>query len=274
MCPGSHTPPVTVGPVALVVPAPVGLRASPVAHLVPPEAGCTQDPVGQLVLGGLIVILRGRHLTTPNLSAQLGAFLNDQGVGRDMVRFEVDSGVQARAPVPQRLPRRAVDQVDADRETGSLGGIDRRGHIGRVVGAFQRRQHVGHGRLHAEADPVEPAGSQCPQRLRGDRVRVGFSGHLHIIGQAKPRPYAVQHPHEVAGRHRRGRASPEEHRLDRWGGAAQHLSGQVKLAKGNVGVRNDTGSVNAQLGQGVGVEVAIATPHRAERDMDIDAKRP
>jgi len=108
--------------------------------------------------------------------------------------------------------------------------------------------------------------------VRSHRVRVGFSGHLHIVGQATPRSYAVQHPHEVTGRHRRGRASPEEHRLDSWGGAAQHMSGQVELAKSNIGVRPDTGTVNAQLGQRVGVEVAVATAHRAERDMDIDAK--
>ena len=272
--PRSHAPPVAVLPVTLVVPAPIGRAARPVTHLVPRVAGGAQGLVRELVLGGLVVIIGRRHLAAPDLGSQFGALLDDKGVGRDVVRLEIDGSVQARPPVQQRLPRRAIDQVDADLEAGGSCGLNRPGHVDRVVGTFKTRQHVWHCRLHAHADPVEPASSQCLQRLRGDRVRVCLSSHLSTGGQTKPGPYAVQHPHKIARRqHGRG-ASAEEHGVDHRSPRAEHPDSEVELAQGGVGIRPEAGAVDAELGQRVGVEVAVAAPHRTERDVDVDTKRP
>ena len=127
------------------MPAPVGLGARPVADLVPSETGGAQGLVGHLILGGLVVVLRCRHLAAPHLSAQFGAFLDDESVGRDVIGLEVNGGVQACPPVRQRLPRRSVDQVNTHLETGGLCGLDRPGYVDRVMGAFQRRQYLRHG---------------------------------------------------------------------------------------------------------------------------------
>src|SRR4029079_11591867 len=66
----------------------------------------------------------------------------------------------------------------------------------------------------------------------------------------------------------------EEHRLDHGCAGAQHPRGELELEQRDVGVRPDAGTVNPELGQRVGVEVAVAAAHCAERDMDVDAKRP
>ena len=161
----ADAPPVAAAPVPLVVAAPQLRRPRPVAHLVPLVARGGEHLVGQLVLVGLVIVLGRRDLPATDLDGEPGPLLDDQGVGGDVVGLEGDGGVEAAPPVVQRLPRRAVDEVEADVESRAPGPADGAGDVGRVVGPVEGPQHVGHRALHPEADPGEAAVRQRDEGL-------------------------------------------------------------------------------------------------------------
>jgi hypothetical protein len=100
-------------------------------------------------------------LAPPDLASERRALLDDQGVGADVIGLEGDGLIEAGPPVVHRLPRRAVDQVDADLlETGLASPLHGLRDAGGVVRALEGRQHVRHRRLHPEADPGESGCSQ------------------------------------------------------------------------------------------------------------------
>ena len=138
----TESPPVRALPVRQVVARPVGVVARPVGHLVPLVAGAPEEVVGQLVHVGLQVVVGRRDLAAADLPRELRAVLDDQRVRRHVVGLERDRGLQRCAPVLERLPRRAVDQVDADVEPRPSGGRDGRGDIGRLVRAIEHRENV------------------------------------------------------------------------------------------------------------------------------------
>ena len=139
---------------------------------------------------------------------------------------ETWSGAQASAasrdalPVGQRLPRRAVDQVQADlleaRPTAP-----RPPRPGTRAGSWVRSstvQHVVDRRLHPERDPVEAGLAQRDQVGLGDAVRVGLGGHLGTRRQPELGVDRGQHRAEVGRAEQRRRAAAEEDRLDRASG--------------------------------------------------------
>ena len=74
-------------------------------------------------------------------------------------------------------------------------------------------------------------------------------------------------------------SATDEHGLDlarAWPAAAvgEDVDGQVQFPQHLVCIAADLGrSVGTQLRDRVGVEIAVATAHAAEGDMDVDAKR-
>ena len=151
--------------------------------------------------------------------------------------------------------------------------VDGRRHPHRVVGAVEGPQHVVDGRLHAEADAVEARGPQLLEVPRGDAVGVGLGGDLDAVGQAELRGRARHDRAEVGGLQQRRRTSAEEDRLDLDVAVAQHVAGEADLADRRLGVRRAAGAdLVAELVGGVGVEVAVAAAHAAERDVDVEAE--
>ena len=257
------------------MPAPVVGRRGPVGHLVPPQPGLGEALVGEVVLVGQVVLVGHRQLAPLDLPGQRGAVLDDEGVGRDVVRLARERGLHRGLPVGQRLPRRAVDQVEADvLEAGLPRPVDGRGHPHRVVGAVQRAEHVVDRRLHPEADPVEARGPQLLEVPRRHAVGVGLRRDLHVVGQAELGRGAGHDGAEVGRLQQRRRTASEEDRLDLHVAVAEHVAGEADLADRCLGVRRPAGAhLVAELLGGVGVEVAVAAAHAAERDVDVEAER-
>ena len=113
---GADAPPVVAPPVAEVVPGAVRGIRRPVAHLVPVVPGGAEQLVGELVHVGLEVVDGLGELAATDLPGELGAVLDDERVRAQVVGPLGDRRVEAAPPVVERLPRRAVDEVEADVE--------------------------------------------------------------------------------------------------------------------------------------------------------------
>jgi hypothetical protein len=198
----------------------------------------------------------------PHPGRHPGAVLDDQRIRADMVHPGADRHVQRGGEVRRGLPRRSVDQIEVDvleARRARLGRGLRRPSRG--VPAVQHREHVRRGRLHAQRDPGEPGRPEPAQRVRGDRLGIGLRGDLRAGGQPPGGVDAVQDPAEIARIEQGRRAAADEHGVHRRG---HHIAGQLQLGEQRVDV-----ALLARLVRGVGVEVAVTAPGRAERDMDI-----
>ena len=143
-----------------------------------------------------------------------------------------------------------------------------------VVGALEGREHVRHRRLHAEQTRVKPPSASRCSALGRHRVGVGLGGDLGAGRQPEPVADAVEHPHEVVGRQQRRGAAADEHRLDRGPRVAERPRRRGRSSRSAASAKVvDARAVRAQLGQRVGVEVAVAAAHRAERHVQVDAER-
>ena len=135
--------------------------------------------------------------------------------------------------------------------------------------AVEHREHMWHCRLHAKGDPIEPAGAEFGQRLGRDTVRVRLRRYLSVGSQAELGVDGVEDAGEIGRRKLRRRAAAEEDRLN--GASLELLASLPNLGDGGVGVRRPCCPF-AELVGCVGVEVAVAAPNRAERDVDVNAE--
>ena len=230
-----------------------------------------EQVVGELVHVGLQVVVGCRHLAAPDLPGELRAVLDDQRIRRDVVGLELDGGLQRCPPVLERLPRRAVDEVEADVEPGAARGADGRAHVRGLVGAVERRQDVRDGRLHADRQPGDAGCRQLGGDAIRHRVGVRLDGDLGVRARCRtrrgrPRACAPRSP----GGSRVGVPPPKNTVR---GGAerpdvGQDAARELDLPQERVGVLVLPRA--AQLARGVGVEVAVAAPHPAERDVQVD----
>ena len=204
-----------------------------------------------------------------------GAGLDDEGVRRDVVGVAGQRRLEREAPVVERLPRRAVDEVEADLfEAGLAGPLDDRGDPQRVVGAVEGGEHVVDGRLHAEAHPGEAGLAQRLEVPQGHAVGVGLGGDLDPRGEPELRGNGGQDRRQVARPEQRRRTAAEEDGLHREVAVTEDPPGQPDLRDRGLGVRRSRGAgLVAELGGGVGVEVAVAAPDRAERHVHVDPER-
>ena len=100
-----------------------------------------------------------------------------------------------------------------------------------------------------------------------------------VISTSSARPNSAgrarQDGAEVGRLQQRRRTSAEEDRVDLDVAVAQHVAGEADLADRRLGVRRPAGAdLVAELVGGVGVEVAVAAAHAAERHVDVEAERP
>ena len=135
---------------------------------------------------------------------------------------------------------------------------------------------MGHGGLHAERDPGEPTPGEGRQTLRRHRVGVRLDRHLGRGGQGEPAPDGVEDRDEVGRPEHRRSAAADEHGVDGGPGLREDVGREVDLAQRRREVaRGDVpaGRPGRQLAEGVGVEVAVAAPYRAERHVDVHPER-
>ena len=153
-------------------------RTHKIGDLVPGVAGLAKEGIGQLVLGGLVVRIRGRQLSPGHLRTHLGSLLDDEGVGANVVGLVGQGGAQRRLPVGKALPWRAVDEINGRRQTHFLRPLDDEGHpLGRVR-AVKRCEDRGDRRLHAEGDTRKARVGQLHKSLARHSVGIGLEGHL------------------------------------------------------------------------------------------------
>ena len=244
-------------------------RPRPVADLVPLEAGRGQAGIHRLVHVGLKIIIRARHLAATDLTGELRAVLDDQGVGGDVVGLERERSIQRSLPIGEGLPGGAVDQVDTNLEARALRRCNRCADVLGPVRAVQRRQHMRHGRLHADREPGDSGVGERARNLIRHRVGVRLDCDLGALTDPEGVDGRFEHPCEIARRKKCRRASAEEDRVHRAQRSriAQNPLRERDLRPERVGVIVLTGA--AQLAGGIGVEVAVAAPHTAERDVQI-----
>ncbi len=131
------------------------------------------------------------------------------------------------------------------------------------------RQHVRDGGLHPEADPREARLPELDQGCGIHRIGVGLGGDLGARGERPGLADRRQHPGQIGCGQQRRRAAAEEHGRDRTRlDAFENPRREPDLGDRLVGVRVPPGA--AQLLRRVGVEVAVAAAHPAERHVDID----
>ena len=114
--PGSDAPPVAAGPVEEVVPAPARRRRGPSSRpRTSSRPAAASRSSASDVLVGEVVVVRHRQLAALDPPGEGRALLDDQRVRRHVVGLRRRARVSTRRrPVGERLPRRAVDQVEAD----------------------------------------------------------------------------------------------------------------------------------------------------------------
>ena len=153
-------------------------RARKIGDFVPGITCLTQERIGQLVLGGLVVRIRGRQFSPGDLRSHLGSLLDNEGVRADVVGLVGQGEAQRRLPVGEALPWRSVDEVNGRRQARVLRPLDDEGHPLGSVGTVESLEDRRDRGLHAERDTRKTRVSQLHQPLACHRVGIGLEGHL------------------------------------------------------------------------------------------------
>ena len=141
-----------------------------------------------------------------------------------MVYAKIDGGRDRGAPIVKALPRSAVNQIHAGAQPSLVRRIDAYGHVGRRMRAVEGFEHVRHGRLHAEGNTGEAAGSELIDVILVDRVRIGFGSDFRVGRDAPDLADGIEHGDQIAGGENCGGAAAEEH-----GGNRRLLDAVVEL---------------------------------------------
>ncbi len=244
----------------------------PVGDFVPGQAAGTEQLIGGQVPVGHGLVIGHRQLTPLDPGGEPGALLDDERVRGDVIRARRQGRFQRLPPVLVGLPRGAVDEVQADVLEACLPGPP--GAAGRqawLVHPVQHRQHVRDRALHAKGDPGDPRLPERRQRALVHAFRVGLHGHLHPGASPNSLLMTCSSAPSWAGASRVGVPPPKNTVVT--GGLAgpstRRASRISAAARSGVGL---PGHRRAELGGGVGVEVAVAAPGLAERHMHVDTR--
>jgi hypothetical protein len=129
------------------------------------------------------------------------------------------------------------------------------------VRATERREHVGCHRLHAQAEPIDAGPAIGRELVRVDAVGIAFDGDFGVIGPVD----RVEDAHEPLGLEERRRAAAEEHARRR----------RVPVGAPALDVDNTRVDIGVDEMPTVGPrrKVAVITPRRAKRNVDIHTER-
>ena len=267
MRPRTVSPPVAAAPVDGVVPA-LAAGSGPVRYLVPAVAGGGEGLVGRLVFVRQLVGVGQADPAPRGLRPHPGAGFDRQRVGAHVVRLKREGRIDRSPPLPHRLPRRAVDEVDGDVEPGLPGPRDRPFHLARRVPSVEGCQHGSDGGLHAEGDPRESGVGEPQEAVAADGFGVGLGGHLRSGAQPEGRVEGCQDPSQLAGVEHRGRAAAEERRVEEPAFAAQDAAAEGYLPRQRSGEVVD-GRSRPHAEVRVRVEVAVPASDGAEGYVDV-----
>ncbi len=249
---------VLLSPVEHVVPALVAGQR-PVRDLVVGQTGRGEQLVDQLVLVGLVVVVG----MTVRLRGQRRAGLDRERVGGHVGRVELDDRLDRAAPVVDRLPRRAVDQVEVERRQVRPGGSPRprppRCRWSCV------RPSAPSTCVAIDCTPrltrLTPWATYASQQLVGDVVGVALDRDLGVVGDR----------HESRSRRR----APSPSTIDGVPPPTKMLvAGGMpsSIARLDVGAERTEVGVGQVVAVGPGRERAVVALRRAERDVDVDAE--
>lgn len=163
----------------------------------------------------------------------------------------------------------AADDPLADHETPAL---KRRLYSSLVFLVALMCEHVRHGRLHAEGNTGEAAGSELIDVILVDRVRIGFGSDFRVGRDAPDLADGIEHGDQIAGGENCGGAAAEEHGGDRRlldAVVELPLLGQFHFPNDHIGIVAARGP-RTKIRSRVGVEVAVTAAPQAERDVDVD----
>ena len=246
--------------------------AGPVGDLIPFEAGGGEQVVSDLVFSGLVIVIGLGQSAGRDLTAHFRGGFHGQCVGGDVVYAKIDGGRDRGAPIVKALPRSAVNQIHAGAQPSLVRRIDAYGHVGRRMRAVEGFEHVRHGRLHAEGNTGEAAGSELIDVILVDRVRIGFGSDFRVGRDAPDLADGIEHGDQIAGGENCGGAAAEEHGGDRRlldAVVELPLLGQFHFPNDHIGIVAARGP-RTKIRSRVGVEVAVTAAPQAERDVDVD----
>ncbi len=212
----------------------------------------------------------GRQIAAGDGVGEASLRLDGEGVEGEVVRLELEGGLEGGLPFVERLSREAVHEIEAEvGAASSAGGTDGLAGLGgRVHAVEEPEEGVGEG-LDPEAEAVDAGGEEGRCLLFIYRPRVGFDGHLDGFAEGEPVAEPLHDARNPFRRQDRGRPAAEVDGLD---GSALELVGggaEVDLDGERVEVAAREGEP-AGLLERHGGEVAVGAFAEAEGQMEIE----
>ena len=155
-------------------------------------AGVAEHVAGQQEHVGLQIGIGSGHLAGRDLPSERGRRLDRERIRRDVLGAEGQGFVEGASPGLERLPVRAVDQIEAQIAEARPSCRGDRGADGRgLVDPFQGPEDRGIEGLRPDRQPREARLQQPDQRRFGHGVGIrlgrdlGVGGHLEAIPQVR-----------------------------------------------------------------------------------------
>src|SRR6185437_11716274 len=197
-------------------------------------------------------------------AGQRSAVFDGQRIAGDVVGPEPDGLFERVVPRSQVLPGQSVDEVQVDTfEAGGARQPHSRPNRFGGMNAVEEPQLLGVEALCAEGDAGDARAMKRRQPARVGGPGVGFEADLGALRDGGRLADGSDDRRDVAGGHFAGGATAERdcaHSVATKGGSAGPKLGNDRV----------TVALVERFEPSVGVEVAVATLDRAERDVDID----
>src|SRR5512132_3854538 len=272
----AHTEPVTVTPVAKVVPAALA-GTGPVRDRVVAEALMAQECFGQLVQprNPVIIGLRGRDTTAPALDRLpprarpvrdrfLRLERELERVAREVIGGQADCGGEILLPGPVRLTGPAEDEVQVDVEADRARRRHRGSDVRRLVRAAQGAEADRREGLGAERQARDP--ERCPglEPGAGERRRIRRDGRFGGTNIERAAQGGAEFSDLIRLQKAWGTAAKEE-RCGARSAKSLALAPDLTVERVEVARPKRTASRRRR-------EVAVGTASRAKRDVNVKTK--
>ena len=201
-----------------------------------------------------------------------------QGIEGEVVRREIQGGVERRHPAGHALVGHVVEEVEADRSDPRLTRLgDRIGDVPRLVAATDATQLRVVERLRPDRQPRDAGANPAGRIAALVRSGIGLERDLGIDREAVSRPDPIDEVGDDVGLEEGRRPATEVQRLEgRSGppeGRIQGIGSQIQLGleRGDEGVH--AGARAARRGARIDDEIAVRAERDAERDVDVERDR-
>ena len=192
-----------------------------------------------------------------------------------MIHTKIYRRAHGCAPILQALPRRPINQIHTGTQPACIGRPQTSLHIRRGMPSVKGSEHMGHGGLHAERNPREPAVGKPFDVVGVDSVRIRLGRDFRVRLNPPDATHRVEHSNQVSGWKNRGRAAAEKHR--------SHLlltdamcrlprTHQLHLANRHprvIAARRPLTQITSRIG----VEIAVPAAPHTKRHVDVHLER-